>query len=137
MNAAIHNQGFQDQQSRTGGNVPQKKGRGRPPGSKNKPKGPIEEQREGWFAGPSGKSPALLQKKWQREYIRPQFVLSRKETLDLFLRYLKSTDGKNALSDILNEGFPGIGKLSDASLSKYVEKTGLLSRYPHDVIIRG
>jgi hypothetical protein len=134
---ANNNQTFGTETHKNLGAVQGKRGRGRPPGSKNKPKGFVEDQREGWFAGPSGKAPAMLQKKWQREYIKPQFVLSRQDTLDLFLRYLKSTEGKVALSDILNEGFPGLSRMNDSSLAKYLEKTSLLSRYPHDVIIKG
>ena len=127
-----------NQQSHTGRVQPVKRGRGRPPGSKNKPKAPIyAPEQEGWFNTSAQARGVMHQKKWQREFIRPQFVLTRKETTDIFLKFLKSNDGKTALVDLVFDGFPGIGKLSDASLGKYVERTGLLSRYPHDVIIKG
>jgi hypothetical protein len=123
-----------------------KRGRGRPPGSKNKPKVPpaefsSHEREEGWSfeAAPdiSKKPSVALRRKWQREWIRPQFAISRREVLELFVRYLRSTQGKKALQEILMDGFTGISKLSDGALGKYLERTHLLSRYPHDVIIKG
>lgn len=78
-----------------------------------------------------------LHRKWQREWLKPQFTLSRKEAYDIFFKYLRSSQGKNALMDIVKQGSPGVAKLSDNALGKYLEQTNLLSRYPHDVIIRG
>jgi hypothetical protein len=123
---------------------PVKRGRGRPPGSKNKPKffvQPQEPAQEGWIKEEKsvevGKKPSVaVRRKWQRDWIRPQFSLSRKEALELFVRYLRSGQGKIALREIINEGFVGIAKLPDISLGKYLEKTHLLSRYPHDVVIK-
>lgn len=127
--------------------APVKKGRGRPPGSKNKPKAPpvedrvYSDQEEGWnvSATPEIVKPpsVVLRRKWQREWIKPQFAISRKEVLELFMRYLRSTQGKKAMQEILMDGFSGISKLSDGALGKYLEKTHLLSRYPHEVIIKG
>lgn len=127
-----------------GSNQTVKRGRGRPKGSKNKPKffTPHQEPaQEGWMKEEKsvdiGKKPSVaVRRKWQRDWIRPQFSLSRKEALELFVRYLRSSQGKVALKDIINDGFVGIAKLPDVSLGKYLEKTHLLSRYPHDVVIK-
>lgn len=129
-------------------NVPvvKPRGRGRPKGSKNKPKF-YAQPSEGWSlqATPddeaalvSGKTrSASAHRKWQRDYIKPQFVLSRKEAYEIFFKYLRSAQGKNALRDLITQGSPGVGKLSDSSLGKYLEQTNLLSRYPHEVVIKG
>lgn len=127
-----------------GATQPVKRGRGRPKGSKNKPKFFTPDQepaQEGWIKREKeaeiGKKPSTaVRRKWQRDWIRPQFALSRKEALELFVRYLRSSQGKIALREIINEGFVGISKLPDTSLGKYLEKTNLLSRYPHDVVIK-
>lgn len=126
--------------------TPVKRGRGRPPGSKNKPKTPpvedraYSDQEEGWNVSATpeiGRKPSMvLRRKWQREWIRPQFAISRKEVLELFTRYLRSSQGKKALQEVLMDGFSGM-KLSDGALGKYLEKTHLLSRYPHEVVIKG
>lgn len=78
-----------------------------------------------------------IHRRWQRDMIKPQFHLSRREAFEVFFKYLRSTRGKAALKDIINLGSPGIGKLSDAQLGKYLEQTNLLSRYPHEVVIQG
>jgi len=129
-------------------NVPvvKPRGRGRPKGSKNKPK-LYAQPSEGWNlqATPedekalvAGKArSASAHRKWQRDYIKPQFVLNRKEAYEIFFKYLRSADGKNALRDLITQGSPGVGKLSDSSLAKYLEQTNLLSRYPHEVVIKG
>jgi hypothetical protein len=126
-------------------NVPTR-GRGRPKGSKNKSK-MFAQPSEGWSlqATPedeaalvSGKTrSASAHRKWQRGHIKPQFVLNRKEAYEIFFRYLRSAEGKNALRDLITEGSPGVGKLSDSNLGKYLEQTNLLSRYPHEVVIKG
>jgi len=146
MNATHPNQEYGKPSSQTGAIQPGKRGRGRPPGSKNKPKVELQEpQQEGWFkvqrtakvSPPQTKGTILHQKKWQRDLVKPQFVLTRDDTTEIFLQFLKSSAGKKALTDLVFDGFPGIGKLSDASLGKFVEHLGLLSKYPHDVIIKG
>lgn len=80
---------------------------------------------------------AAIHRRWQRDMIKPQFHLSRREAFEVFFKYLRSTKGKKALADIINQGSPGIGKLTDAQLGKYLEQTNLLSRYPHEVVIQG
>lgn len=119
-----------------------KRGRGRPKGSKNKPKSFVSEN-VGWDQEAiemtrlaKGKS-VSMHRKWQREYIKPQFVLNRKDAYEIFFKYLRSAAGKEALRDLMVKGSPGVGKLSDSALAKYLEQTSLLSRYPHEVVIRG
>lgn len=130
---------------------------GRPKGSKNKPKFflPQQEDQQNWAAHaiPADTQPievietgkaddiarprsSTMYRRWQRSWIRPQFTISRKEAYDVFIKYLRSTGGKNALTEVIVNGSIGIGKLSDAALAKYLEKTNLLSRYPHEVIIK-
>ena len=126
-------------------NVPHEPARrGRPKGSKNKPK--FNVPTEGWDqeaiemtqrAKVGKPRSAAYQRKWQREWIRPQFTLSRKEAYEIFFKYLRSAQGKSALKDLITQGSPGVGKLSDSALGKYLEQTSLLSRYPHEVIIKG
>lgn len=48
-----------------------------------------------------------LHRKWQREWLKPQFTLSRKEAYDIFFKYLRSAQGKTALMDIVKQGSPG------------------------------
>lgn len=106
------------------------RGRGRPKGSKNKR--PM--LTEGW----SQDKASAYTRKWQKvDKIRPQFSLTRKDATEILFDYLRSVRGKDALRDLILRGNPGIGKLSDTALGKYMEMTGLLSRYPHDVIVRG
>lgn len=124
--------------------VPSKRGRGRPKGSKNKPKFYTQSQ-EGWdqeaidMTKKSSIRPRseALHRKWQREWVKPHFALSRKEAYEIFFSYLRSARGKEALKDLIVKGSPGVGKLSDSALAKYLEQTNLLSRYPHEVVIRG
>lgn len=124
--------------------VPIKRGRGRPKGSKNKPKLYAQPQ-EGWDqeAIEMTQKPTIrprseaLHRKWQREWVKPHFALSRKEAYEIFFSYLRSSRGKEALRDLIVKGSPGVGKLSDSALAKYLEQTNLLSRYPHEVVIRG
>lgn len=105
---------------------------------------------EGWDQGSDGQEDAdvepakvgkprsaAIHRRWQRDMIKPQFHLSRKEAIEVFFSYLRSSRGKDALRNIINQGSPGIGKLSDAQLGKYLEQTNLLSRYPHEVVIEG
>lgn len=106
------------------------RGRGRPKGSKNKR--PM--LTEGW----SHEKTSTYTRKWQKvDKIRPQFSVSRKDTSEILFDYLRSARGRGALKDLIVNGTPGIGKLSDSALGKYMEMTGLLSRYPHDVIVKG
>jgi hypothetical protein len=101
---------------------------------------PRKQRREGWEHDdvPVGRPrSAAIHRRWQRDMIAPQFHLSRKEAIEVFFKYLRSTRGKTALREIINSGSPGIGKLSDAQLGKYLEQTNLLSRYPHEVVIQG
>lgn len=107
------------------------RGRGRPKGSKNARPAALT---EGW----SHDKTSTYTRKWQRtDKIRPQFAVTRKDATEILFDYLRSVRGKEALRDLIVSGTPGIGKLSDAALGKYLEMTGLLSRYPHDVIVRG
>ena len=126
----------------TPGVFPVKRGRGRPKGSKNKPKFVTSEPREGWTPVPAkvvaAKKPSrAIHRKWQREWIRPNFMVSRKQAVDIFVKHLRSAQGRAALQEIISDGFVGISKMPDATLGKYLEKTNLLSRYPHEVTIRG
>lgn len=126
------------------GYQPVKRGRGRPKGSKNKPKFYTQPQ-EGWDQeaiemldkAPARPRSEAIHRKWQREWVKPQFALSRKEAYEIFFKHLRSSKGKDALKELIVKGSPGVGKLSDSALAKYLEQTNLLSRYPHDVIIRG
>lgn len=107
-----------------------RRGRGRPRGSKNKTKFLTE----GW----SHEKTSTYTRKWQRvQKLKPQFSLTRKDAYEILFSYLRSVKGKAALKEILISGTVGVGKLSDTSLGQYLEKTNLLSRYPHDVIIKG
>ena len=124
--------------------VVKKRGRGRPKGSKNKPKLFAPQQQEGWdieyekgSAKISKPKSSRVYKKWQREWIKPQFSLSRKEAYEVFFSFLRSASGKVALKDIIVQGSVGIGKMSDTALAKYLEQTNLLSKYPHEVVIKG
>lgn len=99
----------------------------------------FEDESETEDAATAVKRPrsTALHRKWQREWLKPQFTLSRKEAYEIFFKYLRSAQGKSALMDIVKQGSPGVAKLSDNALGKYLEQTNLLSRYPHEVIIRG
>lgn len=107
--------------------------RGRPKGSKSR-RGMTKQETEVSVGKPRS---AAIQRRWQREWIKPQFHLSRNEAHDIFFKYLRSARGKTALKDIIEKGSPGIGKLNDTQLGKYLEETNLLSRYPHEVLIQG
>lgn len=120
--------------------------RGRPKGSKNKPKfGYVaspeytDTRQEGWEATKKMGRPKSIaaHRKWQREWVLPQFVLSRKQAQDLLLKFLRSKPGKSALSAVINDGFVGIKKLPDVKLGEFLVSTNLLSRYPHQIVIRG
>lgn len=118
------------------------KRRGRPKGSRNKPK-LFAQPEEGWAPQyEPARRPAAkprsgrMYRKWQREWIKPQFVLTRKEAYDLFLNFLRSIGGKDALREMIVQGSPGVGKLNDVALGKYLEQTNLLSRYPHSVVVK-
>ena len=122
--------------------------RGRPKGSKNKPKfGFIpttvddedHQRAEGWEPTKRiGRSRSIAaHRKWQREWVLPQFVLSRKQAQDLLLKFLRSKPGKDALKMVINDGFVGIKKLPDVKLGEFLVNTNLLSRYPHQIVIRG
>lgn len=77
------------------------------------------------------------QRKWQRDWVMPQFVLSRKQAQDMLLKYLRSKAGKNALAQVIEDGFVGFSKLPDNKLGEFLVGTNLLSRYPHEIVIRG
>lgn len=118
--------------------------RGRPKGSKNKPKfdfgvSPelVEAREEGWSIKLGKAKSVAAHRKWQRDYVLPQFVLSRKQAQELLLKFLRSKPGKSALTTVIAEGFVGIKKLPDVKLGEFLVNTNLLSRYPHEVVIRG
>lgn len=121
--------------------------RGRPKGAKNKPKvafaPEVQEysdvKKEGWeVVKKMGRSKSIAaHRKWQRDWVLPQFVLSRKQAQDLLIKYLRSKPGKSALTVVLTDGFVGIKKLSDIKLGEFLVTTSLLSRYPHQIVIRG
>lgn len=123
------------------------KRRGRPKGSKNKPKygfiPKYEDQQparaEGWETTKRMGRPKSIaaHRKWQRDWVLPQFVLSRKQAQDLLHKFLRSKPGKVALAAVINDGFVGIKKLPDVKLGEFLVSTSLLSRYPHQIVIRG
>lgn len=123
-----------------------KRRRGRPKGSKNRPKfgmspTPRGTREEGWTdnAGKVFGKPRSLasHRKWQREWVLPQFVLSRKQAQDMLVKYLRSKPGKPALTAVVMAGFPGLSNLPDNKLGEFLVSTSLLSRYPHEIVIRG
>jgi hypothetical protein len=126
---------------------PAKKRRaGRPKGSKNRPKfglspTPRGTREEGWTnsAGKMFGKPKSLaaHRKWQREWVLPQFVLSRKQAQDMLVKYLRSKPGKQALTTLVTSGFPGLSTFPDHKLGEFLVNTSLLSRYPHEIVIRG
>lgn len=97
------------------------------------------QEQEGWSdeAPVSRPRSAAMHRRWQRDMIAPKFHLTRKEALEVFFKYLRSTRGKEALRKIIAGGSPGIEKLNDGQLGRYLEQTNLLSRYPHEVLIQG
>lgn len=112
--------------------------RGRPKGSKNRTyRRPRE---EGWGNGGRmfGRAKSVAaHRKWQREWVLPQFVMSRKQAQDLLVKFLRSKAGKPALSSLVSEGFAGLSKMPDNKLGEFLVSTNLLSRYPHEVVVRG
>lgn len=123
-----------------------KQRRGRPKGSKNRPKfgfspAPRGTREEGWTTSTGkvfGKPKSLAAyRKWQREWVLPQFVLSRKQAQDMLVKYLRSKPGKAALTAVVIAGFPGLSNLPDNKLGEFLVSTNLLSRYPHEIVIRG
>ena len=130
--------------------APTAKRRGRPKGSKNRQRAYMMPD-EGWdtddtvdMATATAPSPsvgkgrsAALHRRWQREWIRPQFSLTRKDAYEIFFKFLRSSKGKEALKKLITAGSPGVGKLTDQQLGKYLEQTNLLSRYPHEIVIKG
>jgi hypothetical protein len=115
-----------------------KKRRGRPRGSKNRLFAGMQRE-EGWGPTPKLGRPKSLaaHRKWQRDFVLPQFVLTRKQATDLLVKYLRSKPGKPALSSLLLDGFVGTSKMPDNKLGEFLMTTNLLSRYPHEVVIRG
>lgn len=110
------------------------KRRGRPKGSKNRVG--RRQREEGW--GNFGRPRSLAaHRKWQRDWVLPQFVMSRKQAQELLVKYLRSKPGKAALSSIVNGGFEGLSKMPDNKLGEFLVSTSLLSRYPHEVVVRG
>ena len=117
---------------------------GRPKGSKNRPKfgaTPKGAREEGWFTKsgkPFGKARSLAaHRKWQREYVLPQFVLSRTQAQDLLVKFLRSKPGKKALATIISDGFVGLSNMPDNKLGEFLVSTNLLSRYPHEIVVQG
>ena len=126
--------------------VMKKRGRGRPKGSKNKPKfglSPTEQapqRKPGWdidIRKGFKTSSTSYQRKWQRGWVLPQFVLNRKQAQEILIKYLRSKPGKQALTSIITDGFVGTAKLADNKLGEFLVSTNLLSRYPHEIVIRG
>lgn len=76
-------------------------------------------------------------RKWQRDWVMPQFVISRRQAQDMLLKYLRSKPGKASLLAIINDGFVGLSKLPDTKLAEFLVSTNLLSRYPHEIVVRG
>lgn len=76
-------------------------------------------------------------RKWQRDWVMPQFVVSRRQAQEMLLKYLRSKPGKGALSTVIDQGFVGLSKLPDNKLGEFLVSTNLLSRYPHEIVIRG
>ena len=116
--------------------------RGRPRGSKNKPKvahSQIPAREEGWEITKKIGRPRSLaaHRKWQRDFVLPQFVLNRKQAQDLLVKYLRSKPGIGSLTTIISDGFTGTSKMTDAKLGEFLVGTNLLSRYPHEIVIRG
>lgn len=110
--------------------------RGRPPGRKNR-------RLRGSVPGTpdikiTGRPKSLItHRKWQRDWVMPQFVVSRRQAQDMLLKYLRSKPGKNALQAIIDRGFTGLSNLTDDKLAEFLISTNLLSRYPHEIVIRG
>lgn len=119
----------------------ERRGRGRPRGSRNRGFKEYSGPREGgWGPGAkiTGRPKSLAaQRKWQRDWVMPQFVLSRKQAHDMLLKYLRSKPGKAALTQVIEDGFVGLSKLPDNKLGEFLVGTNLLSRYPHEIVIRG
>lgn len=109
--------------------------RGRPRGSANKAR---RLSGDGTSLKITGRPKSLAaHRKWQRDWVMPQFVVSRRQAQDMLLKYLRSKPGKGALSKVIDEGFIGLSKLPDNKLGEFLVGTNLLSRYPHEIVIRG
>lgn len=116
--------------------------RGRPRGRKNRGFGNLQDMQPRADYGTklriTGRPKSLAaQRKWQRDWVMPQFVLSRRQAHDMLLKYLRSKPGKAALTQVIEEGFVGLSKLPDNKLGEFLVSTNLLSRYPHEIVIRG
>lgn len=114
--------------------------RGRPKGRKNRifAELPSHKGDYGTQLRIKGRPKSLAaQRKWQRDWVMPQFVLTRRQAVDMLLKYLRSKPGKNALTQIIEDGFVGLSKLPDNKLGEFLVGTNLLSRYPHEIVIRG
>lgn len=118
-----------------------KRGRGRPKGSKNKPKFGVAAtttvQKDNGIQKTFKAKSVSFQRKWQRGWVLPQFVLSRRQAQEILIKYLRSKPGKQTLTSIVNDGFVGLSKLADNKLGEFLVSTNLLSRYPHEIVIRG
>lgn len=109
--------------------------RGRPRGSTNRTR---RMPGEGASLKITGRPKSLAaHRKWQRDWVMPQFVVSRRQAQDMLLKYLRSKPGKGALSKVIDEGFVGLSKLPDNKLAEFLVSTNLLSRYPHEIVIKG
>jgi hypothetical protein len=106
--------------------------RGRPRGRTRRMQG------EGSALKITGRPKSLAaHRKWQRDWVMPQFVVSRRQAQDMLLKYLRSKPGKVSLSKVIDEGFVGLSKLPDNKLAEFLVSTNLLSRYPHEIVIKG
>lgn len=119
-----------------------RRGRGRPKGSKNRKYATTSAaaSRRGWEGDIklSGRPKSLAtHRKWQRDWVMPQFVLTRRQAQEMLLKYLRSKPGKSALTAVIQEGFVGLSKMPDNKLAEFLISTNLLSRYPHEIVIRG
>ena len=116
--------------------------RGRPRGRKNRGFGNVPgiQPRDdyGTKLRITGRPKSLAaQRKWQRDWVMPQFVISRRQAHDMLLKYLRSKPGKAALTQVIEDGFVGLSKLPDNKLAEFLVSTNLLSRYPHEIVVRG
>lgn len=123
-----------DVDTETNAPVPHKRRKskmGRPKGSKNKKTAASIDVNAGEIAPRS----RAIYRKFQRSWVKPQFAITRNEAAALLTRFLRSKKGKNVLAAVIADGFKGIDRLSDTQLAAYLQKSSLLSRYPHEVVI--
>lgn len=142
MNTINNNENRNVEQHDDSGFPVERPRRGRPKGSKNRIFGELPHTRAEYGSGTQlrikGRPKSLAaQRKWQRDWVMPQFVLTRRQAQDMLVKYLRSKPGRTALGQIIENGFVGLSKLPDNKLGEFLVGTGLLSRYPHEIVIRG